>query len=163
MHSIGSLQTALPFSASLDPNSTKQTNETTFFTLAHSLNTQYRSPFSFTTTPTDSSLDFSFLMPYMSTSTQLLSSGGIPPSSTPSLSSMGVVSEILQEKYGEWEVRSFWVSSTMMTGDFQMYCWTFRGRMTFSVCWNEAFYSMGMVDAVLEGTKVEMLAGLGIA
>jgi hypothetical protein len=96
----------------------------------------------------------------MSVSLQLLASGGIPPSSTPSLSSMGVVSDILKDVYGNWKIGRFWISSTMMTGDIQMYCWTFRDQMTFSVCWNEAFYSNELVDELLEETKNQMLAGL---
>lgn len=98
----------------------------------------------------------------MAASKQLLEAGAVPPSSTPSLSSMGVVEELLAREYGDWELTDFWISSTMLTGDIQMYLWTFRGRMTFSVCYNEGFYDIQEVNALLEETKRQLLAGLGI-
>ncbi|KAK0379653.1 hypothetical protein CLIM01_02980 [Colletotrichum limetticola] len=146
-HSIGSLQTALPLAADLSKDST-------FDALSKSLHQQYKAPFAFADN------DFGYLTPYMAMSRQILESGGVPPSSTPSLSSMGVVDDYLQRQYGAWEVSNFWVSSTMMTGDFQMYLWTFRGKLTFSVCYNEAFYSMEKVDRVLGSTRDELLLGL---
>ncbi len=148
-HSIGSLQTALPFAADLS-------KDNTFSTLSHSLHAQYKSPFSFADN------DFSYLGPYMSISKQILQSGGVPPSSTPSLSSMGVVDDFLAHRYGDWELGDFWVSSTMLTGDFQMYLWTWRGKMVFSACYNDAFYEAEYADMVLEKTKNEMLDGLGV-
>ncbi|KAK1708205.1 uncharacterized protein BDZ83DRAFT_592791 [Colletotrichum acutatum] len=146
-HSIGSLQTALPLAADLSKDST-------FDALSKSLHQQYKAPFAFADN------DFGYLTPYMAMSRQILESGGVPPSSTPSLSSMGVVDDYLQRQYGTWEISNFWVSSTMMTGDFQMYLWTFRGKLTFSVCYNEAFYSAEKVDRVLKTTRDELLRGL---
>lgn len=147
--SIGSLQTALPLEAGLGPG-------TTFGALARALHAKYREPFAF------AGDDFGFLAPYMATSRQFLESGGAPPSSTPSLSSMGIVDDYLQGRYGDWEIKDFWISSTMLTGDFQMYLWTFRDRMVFSACYNEAFYSTERADEVLGCTRDEMLSGLGL-
>ncbi|KAL2878748.1 hypothetical protein SGCOL_005974 [Colletotrichum sp. CLE4] len=146
-HSIGSLQTALPLAADLS-------KDRTFDALSQSLHKQYKAPFAFADN------DFGYLTPYMAMSRQILESGGVPPSSTPSLSSMGVVDDYLQRQYGAWGVSNFWVSSTMMTGDFQMYLWTFRGKLTFSVCYNEAFYSADKVDRVMESTRDELVRGL---
>ncbi|RYP81461.1 hypothetical protein DL770_005894 [Monosporascus sp. CRB-9-2] len=146
-HSIGSLQTALPFTADLGKDST-------FDALSQSLHKQYKTPFAFADN------DFSYLAPYMAMSRQILESGGVPPSSTPSLSSMGVVDDYLQRRYGDWEISKFWVSSTMMTGDFQMYLWTFGGKMTFSVCYNEAFYGAEQADQIMASTRDEMVRGL---
>lgn len=75
---------------------------------------------------------------------------------------MGVVDDFLARRYGDWELRDYWVSSTMLTGDFQMYLWTWRGKMVFSACYNEAFYETKDVDAILERTRDEMLRGLGV-
>ncbi|KAF4124356.1 hypothetical protein GMORB2_5022 [Geosmithia morbida] len=146
-HSVGSLQTALCLASDLDKDST-------FDALSQSLHKQYQAPFSFADN------DFGYLAPYMAISRQILESGGVPPSSTPSLSSMGVVDDYLQCRYGDWEIADFWVSSTMMTGDFQMYLWTFRGKLTFSVCYNEAFYGADEVDHVMESTRDELLRAL---
>ncbi|KAJ0164116.1 hypothetical protein CTA2_1722 [Colletotrichum tanaceti] len=146
-HSIGSLQTALPLAVDLSKDST-------FGPLSQHLHRQYKSPFAFADN------DLGYLGPYMTMSRQILESGGVPPSSTPSLSSMGVVEGYLGRQYGDWEIDNFWVSSTMMTGDFQMYLWTFRGKLTFSVCYNEAFYEATQVDRVMHSTRDEMLLGL---
>ncbi|WQF79038.1 hypothetical protein CDEST_04052 [Colletotrichum destructivum] len=91
---------------------------------------------------------------------QILEGGGVLPSSTPSLSSMGPVDEYLKPRYGDWEISNFWFSSTMTTGDFQMYQWTFRQKLTFSVCYNEAFYGAEKPDRIMESTRNEMLRGL---
>ncbi|KAK2022919.1 hypothetical protein LX32DRAFT_629096 [Colletotrichum zoysiae] len=146
-HSIASLQTALPLGADLD-------GDGTFEAVSRSLHAQYKTPFAFADN------DFGYLGPYMATSRQILESGGVPPSSTPSLSSIGLVDEYLNGRYGDWEVGDFWVSSTMMTGDFQMYLWTFKGKLTFSVCYNEAFYGAEQADSVMVSTRDEMIKGL---
>ncbi|MCJ1268528.1 hypothetical protein MMC22_008416 [Lobaria immixta] len=148
-HSVGSLQTALPFATDLSKDSN-------FETISQSLQNQYKAPFVFAND------DFSFLGPYMAISKQILESGGAPPSSTPYLSSMGVVDDFLACRYGDWELRDYWVSSTMLTGDFQMYLWTWRGKMVFSACYNEAFYETKDVDAILEKTRDEMIRGLEV-
>lgn len=147
-HSIATLQTALPFRIDLE-------KDQTFDNLSQSLNKQYRAPFAFAD-------DFSFLGPYMAMSRQIIESGAAPPSSTPYLSSMGVVDDFLAPRYGDWELDGFWVSSTMMTGDFQMYLWTWRGRMVFSACYNEGFYESERVDAILKRTRDELLHGLAL-
>ncbi|KAI1116685.1 hypothetical protein F5Y14DRAFT_406253 [Nemania sp. NC0429] len=151
--SIGSLQTALPFALDLGADDT-------FEALSQTLHGRgcYGDPFAF------AEGDFNYLTPYMAASTQLLEAGGaVPPSSTPSLSSMGVIDHLLPPAgYGAWEPTGFWISSTMLTADIQMYLWTFRGRLTFSVCYNEGFYGVGEVDALLEETRSQLLTGLGI-
>lgn len=73
---------------------------------------------------------------------------------------MEVIDDHLQLRYGDWEISDFWVSPTMVTGDFQTYLWTFGGKMTFSACYNEAFYKTEQVDQVMEGTRDEMIQGL---
>jgi hypothetical protein len=57
----------------------------------------------------------------MSISKQILQSGGAPLGKTPYLSSMSFVDDFLAHRYSNWELGDFWVSSTMLTGDFQMY------------------------------------------
>ncbi|KAL9036782.1 MAG: hypothetical protein Q9214_005985 [Letrouitia sp. 1 TL-2023] len=150
-HSIGSLQSALPFT--IDVSSEKNNN---FDTISHSLHTQYKNPFAFADN------EFSFLAPYMAMSRQILENNQAPPSSTPYLSSMGVVDDFLANQYGDWEISEFWVSSTIMTADFQMYLWTFRGKMVFSACYNEGFYETEDADRVLERTRDDMLKGLEV-
>lgn len=148
-HSIGSLECGIPFAVDLS-------KDETFEALSKSLQEQYKAPFAFANN------DLSFLIPFTAVTTQMLARGELPPSSTPSLSSMGVVDQFLQHRYGDWEIQEFWITSTIMTGDIQVYLWTFRGRMKLSACYNEAFYGIEKVDEVLEGTRNEMLQGLGL-
>lgn len=97
----------------------------------------------------------------MAMSKQIVESGVVPPSNTPYLSSMGVVDDFLQPRYGDWGLDGFLASSTMLTGDFQMYLWTWRGQMVFSACYNDAFYGTSDVDKILEKTGDEIFSGLG--
>ena len=147
--SIGSLQTALPFVLDLG-------KDNTFDALSQSLHKEYKAPFSFAEN------DFGYLGPYMAMSRQIIENGKAPLSSTPYLSSLGVVDDYLRPQYGDWELRNFWISSTMLTGDNQMYLWTFRGKMVLSICYNEAFYATASVDALLRGTRDVMKQGLGV-
>lgn len=148
-HSIGSLECGIPFAADLS-------SDETFETLSKSLHDQYKAPFAFANN------DFNFLTPLTSATTQMLAKGDVPPSSTPSVSSMGIVDRVLQSRYGYWEIKDFWVTSTMLTGDFQMYFWTFRDRIKFSACYNEAFYEIEKVEQILDSTRHEVLRGLGL-
>lgn len=148
-HSVGSLQTALPFALHLG-------KDNTFDAFSQALHQQYKAPFDF------AGNDFSYLNPYMTMSRQILESGGAPPSSTPYLSSMGVVDDFLLSRYGDWAIRDFWISSTMLTGDFQMYLWTFRGSMVLSACYNAAYYGTQRADQVLESTLNELARGLDV-
>ncbi|XWW92943.1 hypothetical protein V2A60_000871 [Cordyceps javanica] len=148
--SVACLQTALPFVVDCGEGSS-------FDTISRGLQNDYRNPFAFARG------DLSCLLPGMAMYRQLVESGQVPPNSTPSLSSMGVVDDILKPRYGDWELDGYWVSSTMMTGDFQVYLWTWRGQMVFSACFNDGFYEAERADNILRAISGEMKKGLGVA
>ncbi|KAJ3483684.1 hypothetical protein NLG97_g7249 [Lecanicillium saksenae] len=147
--SVACLQTALPFVVKCGEGSS-------FDTIAKGLQHDYKNPFEF------AHGDLSCLLPGMAMYRQLVESGQVPPNSTPSLSSMGVVDDILKPRYGDWELDGYWVSSTMMTGDFQVYLWTWRGQMVFSACFNDGFYEVERADGILLAISEEMKKGLGV-
>lgn len=86
---------------------------------------------------------------------------GEPVSKPPSgvtLSSLGIIEQYLKgNHYGgtgdedgaQVQVHSFRFGVTMMTRQMLLYLWTFRGLMTLSVNYNEAYYSTEMVRDVL--------------
>ncbi|KAG8405572.1 hypothetical protein J3458_022218 [Metarhizium acridum] len=148
-HSIGSLQTALPFAVDLG-------KESNFDKISQCLQKDYKKPFTFAHD------DVSCLVPGMAMYKQMLAAGQVPPTSTRYLSSMGVVDDFISPRYGYWELTKYWVSSTMLTGDFQVYLWTWRGQMVFSACYNEAFYGAARVDGILKAIRDEMEKGLGV-
>lgn len=150
-----SLQTAVPMAV----GGLSKAENASFGALAKTLHERYKTPFAF------ADGDFGYLAPLMAMSEQMLRSGmPPPPSRTPSVSSIGVVDAFLAPRYGDWETGSeFWMSSTMQNSDIQLYLWTWKGRMVFSACYNEACYGSGEVDALLERTRSEVVHGLGIA
>ena len=70
--------------------------------------------------------------------------------SEPVLSSIGVVDDYLKSKYGEIEVKDFWVGVETTTPQIVCYLWTWQGKMVFSAFYNEAFYDKSFVQAFLE-------------
>ncbi|KAL2871239.1 uncharacterized protein BJX67DRAFT_389940 [Aspergillus lucknowensis] len=87
-----------------------------------------------------------------------------PPPKPPSgvtLSSLGIVESYLRHQYvssdGEVgkgvRVEGFRFGVTMMTRQMLLYVWTWKGRLTISACYNEAYYSEGMVSSVLGRLK----------
>ncbi|KHO00584.1 uncharacterized protein MAM_01362 [Metarhizium album ARSEF 1941] len=148
-HSVGSLQTALPFVVDLGEDSS-------FDSIAERLQRDYKKPFAFAHD------DLGCLVPGMAMYRRMLAGGHVPPSSTPYLSSMGVVDDFVSPRYGGWEIAEYWVSSTMLTADFQVYLWTWRGQMVLSACYNEAFYEAARVGDVLGAVRHEMEKGLGV-
>ncbi|GAB0133145.1 hypothetical protein EsDP_00001560 [Epichloe bromicola] len=150
--SIASLQTALPFAVDCHQGSS-------FESISRGLRDEYKRPFSF------ANGDLGWLgPPGMAVYGQMVAGGEVPPSSsTPYLSSMGVVDHVLDSRYGDRELSKYWVSSTMMTGDFEVYLWTWRDQMVFSACYNDAFYESTRVDTILEAIRDQLEIGLGMA
>jgi hypothetical protein len=76
-----------------------------------------------------------------------------PPPTPPSgvlLSSLGVVEQYITGDYdGAVQVEKFNFGVTMMTRQMLLYPWTFKGRLHFSVNYNEAYYDAGVAEEVL--------------
>ena len=72
-----------------------------------------------------------------------------PPASNVTLSSLGVIEKYLRSDHGSVVVENFRLGSVIMTRQPTLYIWTFRGRLTMSVDYNEAYYSIDAVAALL--------------
>ena len=91
---------------------------------------------------------------------------GPPPPKPPSgvtLSSLGVVERHLQGRYGDRiTIEKFRFGVSMMTRQMLLYAWTFRGELTLSLDYNEAYYSNQMVAEVLSRVKKNLADGLTV-
>ncbi|KAL3461918.1 hypothetical protein BJX64DRAFT_288873 [Aspergillus heterothallicus] len=92
-----------------------------------------------------------------------------PPSGV-TLSSLGVVESYLRHEYGPKEeetgrgvtVERFRFGVTMMTRQMLLYVWTWRGRLTVSACYNEAYYTEDMAGMVLGRLRGVLGRELGV-
>lgn len=87
-----------------------------------------------------------------------------PPPSGVFLSSLGVVEPYMHGEYGASLVKvdRFRFGVSMMTRQMIVYAWTFRGQLTLSVNYNEAYHGEDVVRDVLERTKSCLERGLGV-
>ncbi|KAI4127464.1 MAG: hypothetical protein LQ338_003187 [Usnochroma carphineum] len=89
-----------------------------------------------------------------------------PPLKPPSgvtLSSLGVVERHLERRYGDRvTVERFRFGVSMMTRQTLLYAWTFRGELTLSLDYNEAYYSHQMAVEVLSRAKKNLVEGLKV-
>jgi hypothetical protein len=88
-----------------------------------------------------------------------------PPAKPPSgvtLSSLGVVEKFLKAEYGDIKVKKFRFGVSMMTRQTLLYAWTFRGQLTLSLDYNEAYYSKEVAQEVLERVRRYICIGLGV-
>ena len=74
----------------------------------------------------------------------------LPAPSEPMLSSIGILEGYLKRKYGDIEVKEFWVGVEMTTPQIIFYLWTWQGKMTLSAFYNEVFYDKEFIDGFLK-------------
>ena len=90
-----------------------------------------------------------------------------PPASNVTVSSLGVVDRYLRSEHGTVVVEKFRLGSAIMTRQPTLYIWTFRGRLTMSVDYNEAYYSVDTMRALLESIRCclekELSVSIGVA
>lgn len=91
---------------------------------------------------------------------------GVPPPpeppSSPTLSSLGIVDDVIAHKHGDIEVLGVRVGSQMLTPESLWYVWTFRGRLHFSVNYNAAYLRDASMKRGL-ARLLELLSGeLGV-
>lgn len=86
---------------------------------------------------------------------QALESAGDPQVQ---VSSLGVVDDHLGH-----DVDDFWVGGGSATADLTTYVWTFKGRLTLAVWYNDAFYEEAVVELFLQTAKSMLVAGLGLS
>ncbi|KAL9639609.1 MAG: hypothetical protein Q9204_001019 [Flavoplaca sp. TL-2023a] len=97
-----------------------------------------------------------------SSAAQVTSAPPKPPSGI-TLSSLGIVERHLKGRYGDYvTVEKFRFGVSMMTRQTLLYAWTFRGELTLSLDYNEAFYSEETAKEILTRLRAFLDEGLGI-
>ncbi|KAM0562027.1 hypothetical protein ACHAPJ_002469 [Fusarium lateritium] len=81
---------------------------------------------------------------------------------TPLLTTLGVVEDYMDSKFGPWEVEDFWLSNTMIPPSAQIFLWTWRGQVVFGGSWNEAMYGADVMEKLLARTEEILLEALGV-
>ena len=107
---------------------------------------------------------------------------GMPEPSEPALNSLGLVDRYVKASYGcqgeegkeeheegketagttMVEVEDFWLGVEMLTRQLEFYVWTFRSRLVFSLCFNQAFYEIEFVKRVMGCVREVLEKELGI-
>ena len=71
-----------------------------------------------------------------------------------------VIDKYLRSDHGSVVVERFRLGSAIMTRQPTLYIWTFRGRLTMSLDYNEAYYSTDAVVALLKSIRTSLEKGL---
>ena len=88
---------------------------------------------------------------------------GMPPKppSGVTLSSLGIVESYLKARYGDSvNVEKFRFGVSMMTRQTLLYAWTFRGELTLSFDFNEAYHTDEMAKEILARVRAFLEEGL---
>lgn len=91
------------------------------------------------------------------------SSNGMPEPTEPVLSSIGAIDSYLDRRYGnKVELTRFWLSSEVLSRQPLIHAWTWQGKLSLSVCYNEEFYNAVYMNNFLEVVRGLLLKGLKI-
>ncbi|KAI0134356.1 hypothetical protein BJ170DRAFT_195799 [Xylariales sp. AK1849] len=97
------------------------------------------------------------------TMADLTVSGARPPASNVTISSLGVVDDrYLRAEHGAIQVEAFHLGSAIMGRQPTLYIWTFRGFLTLSLDYNEAYYSEHQTSALLDSIGKYLGKELGV-
>ncbi|KPM43912.1 hypothetical protein AK830_g2614 [Neonectria ditissima] len=143
----GPYHIALPVSVDLDGKE--------FVEIARDLSKNYKDPMAF------AQGDLNFIPPTIAACEEIFKMGPAP-SSTPVLSSMGVIDNYLKRNQGDWKICEYWLADTMLSAEIQSFLWTWREELVLSGSYNAAYYETQEVDRFLEAIKEKLLQGLGI-
>ena len=77
---------------------------------------------------------------------------GVPQPTEPLVVSLGILDRYLDGKGGggEVEITDFWLASVVMTRQPLLYVWTWRGKMSLSMCYNDRFYTEKFMKSFIE-------------
>ncbi|KAF4948490.1 hypothetical protein FSARC_13727 [Fusarium sarcochroum] len=81
---------------------------------------------------------------------------------TPLLTTLGVIENFMDRKFGPWEVEDFWLANTMIPPSAQLFLWTWRGQIVFGGSWNEAMYGVDVMEKLLSRTEENLLKALDV-
>ncbi|CAH0057401.1 unnamed protein product [Clonostachys solani] len=87
-----------------------------------------------------------------------------PPSDSPSasISSMGRIDNIIRQKHGDIEVYNPWVTGEELRNGLGLFLGTFRGSLSFSAAYNDAWHDKDEVLQFVESCTHLVNAGLGL-
>lgn len=85
------------------------------------------------------------------------------PASNVTVSSLGLVENYLKSNHGSIVVENFRLGSMIMSRQPTLYIWTFRGQLTMSLDYNEAYYTIDTMTALLESIRDGLEKGLKVA
>ncbi|RDL36203.1 uncharacterized protein BP5553_06815 [Venustampulla echinocandica] len=92
----------------------------------------------------------------------------MPGQTDPVMSGLGVVDRMIasevRNETGEivLRVEDFWVGMEILQRAPQLFFWTWKGQLVWTVCYNEAYWSKADMNILLEETKRQLIQGLGI-
>ncbi|RAL13388.1 uncharacterized protein BO97DRAFT_450053 [Aspergillus homomorphus CBS 101889] len=89
----------------------------------------------------------------------------VPPrNETPSvsISSMGVLDSMIQHRHGDFEVDDPWVTGEELGTGLGLFLGTWKGRLTLSAAYNEAFHEQKEVLEFLQKCNGQTIRGLGV-
>lgn len=89
---------------------------------------------------------------------------GMPQATEPLVNSVGILDRYLDCKHGNGtvEITDFWLGEAVLTRQPLFYIWTWRGRMTLSMCYNEQYYTKAFMKSFNETIVGVLLEELGI-
>ncbi|CAD6584903.1 MAG: hypothetical protein ASARMPREDX12_001784 [Alectoria sarmentosa] len=89
---------------------------------------------------------------------------GMPQPTEPLVESVGILDQCLDGKYGEGavEITDFWLGEVVLTRQPSFYIWTWRGKLTFSMCYNDQFYTKRFMTSFTERVVRVLLEEMGI-
>lgn len=127
---------------------------------------QLRSFYKQLSSPTSNTNFLTYVKAYISQCTYFFGqspSAATPMPTEPMLDSVGVADRYLKSTYGGTvEVTDFWLGSETLTAQLTSYVWTWQGKMTFNVCYNEHFYEAELVMDFLNRLVNILLEELGL-
>lgn len=85
-----------------------------------------------------------------------------PPPRDVDISSLGVIDRMVQPNHGDFEVTGVNVGIELLTRQMEVLLWTFRGKLTFNLVYNEAFYEARTAVAFLEHLKQTLMQELDV-
>ncbi|KAH7090278.1 hypothetical protein FB567DRAFT_626283 [Paraphoma chrysanthemicola] len=108
---------------------------------------------------------FSMLTPHILNPTSAPHQRPIPaPNDAPSvsISSLGVIDEIVTPRHGRFEVDNAWVAGEELGTGLGVFLGTWRGKLQVSAVWNEAWHDEGEVCEFLDACREVVWRGLGL-
>ncbi|CAF9923555.1 hypothetical protein IMSHALPRED_005961 [Imshaugia aleurites] len=89
---------------------------------------------------------------------------GMPQPTEPLVHGLGVLDRYLEGKYGQdaVEITDFWLGGIVLTRQPLFYVWTWQGKMTLSMCYNEQYYTVGFMISFIERVVGVLLEELNV-